>query len=890
MTLSQITAKYLKGQKKHTVMSLIAITVSVAFMTVLLCALSVYRATSRSIAENKNGTYEVVFNSITKDQLLSIRNMDIFSETEIYGVSSYTSSTELNHEQMKETGDSQHYLIREGYLINDVFLRMDADKVTLLPSSMRECTEGRMPTADGEIVLANSSAYMWGYPNIGDTVTATLAECKYKEGNGEESDLVPEVLSENFDIAGVKEVSFTVVGFTNNYNVVCYNDTNLSSYTNRFDHVLARFAEGTNSFYWDMHYAFADAGYEIDDFDYGLNQQLLNAENKGVDAHFSTALFFIVMYLFLIFIMFCARLVIDDSFEISAKERIKQFGLLKAVGASRKQIFRMLVTEALMLGIPGVVMGIALGMGLSLVIFNILRGLAYSSKLDFGYNLGEMFVFEIRPYVFITAVVLGLLWVMISAVATGLRSIRSTPVEALHAARHTEKVKIPKKPTSLERGGSFIGAYSSVSIKRNRKRYVITIVSMVLSIVLFTGFSYAVELMQEKTEKDFSPENVPYDYVISSVSVYPYVSIAEQNELIDSGLFKNTQCYTSMNIYSDTPEDLGVDPEYYVDYGLIQIKPVTKETFDSFIKTESGITYEELSESGKILIDPVTYDDNDEPAGTVISTLPESIRGVPFSSEALNMNEDAMTIGVAGFYSSDNSLFRSYGGRLSAVMSEPAYYAIYDKVDHMDNTTIANRVETDGESSIEYYYSRAIYASSTGNREQEKLFLDRNFYDSYIDVISQRDNARATLDMTKLIGYFIIAIISVIAVINIANIISANVLNRSSELAMLRACGMSDKQVYSLLLTESFRYAGISGIIGAILTEGIIFAMRMPFTAAIHDLYFDDIGITFTYLPTVKYLVISVAAAFIVAALASLLPARRTINSPIVENIRNMES
>ena len=66
--------------------------------------------------------------------------------------------------------------------------------------------------------------------------------------------------------------------------------------------------------------------------------------------------------------------------------------------------------------------------------------------------------------------------------------------------------------------------------------------------------------------------------------------------------------------------------------------------------------------------------------------------------------------------------------------------------------------------------------------------------------------------------------------------------------------------------------------------------MRMPFTAAIHDLYFDDIGITFTYLPTVKYLVISVAAAFIVAALASLLPARRTINSPIVENIRNMES
>ena len=885
MNLSQITAKYLKGQKKHTIMSVIAITVSVAFMTVLLCALSVYRASSLNIAKNKNGTYHIVFNTLNKEQLLSIRNMDIFSETEIYGVSSYLSTVNLDMDKMKELDATQEYLVRQGNLVNDVFLRMDADKVTMLPDAMKTCTEGRMPTADGEIVIANSSAYMWGYPQIGQTVTATVVSCKYKEGNGIESDLVPQILSDTFDITNAVEVSFTVTGFTEKSNVVCYNDTRLRSSTTSYDHLLARFSDDANDYYFDMDKAFHNVGLEIDDFDYGMNQELLNAENRGVKAHFSTALFFAVMYLFLLFIMFCARLVIDDSFEISAKERIKQFGLLKAVGASRKQIFKMLCIEAGMLAAPGVAAGLVLGLALAYLIFSLLRGIVLSSSLDLGYDLAEMLSFDIRAYVFVTAIILGFLWVLVSAVATGMRSIRSTPVEALHAARHSEKIKVPKKPSSMERGGSFIGAYSSLSIKRNTKRYVITIVSMVLSIVMFTGFSYILELLKEKIDIDYAPEKAPHDYIINYVGYYPYEALAFQNDLIDSGLFKNAQCYTTIALYNDDISAFGANDSG--DYGVMNIAPVTKETFDSFIKPNVSITYEELNEKNAMLICSARFDEEGNYNGELFTQAPDKITGTPFAANLMHFFENDMTVNVAGLYATDNVVYQSSGTRIAAVMTEPAFYAIFDSLDQRDTYTFA---EIEDNKIVDYYYQRSLFADSTGNLEEERLYLNRNFYEKYTDVAGQRANRTAILNMAALLGYFIIGIIALIAVINIVNIISANVLNRTSELSMLRACGMSDKQLHKLLFVESIKYAGIAGIISLILTEAIIFITRMPFTYQIHDLYFEDIGVEFSFLPPLKYLCIAVLFAFAVAALASYFPARRTIKQSIVENIRNMES
>ena len=57
------------------------------------------------------------------------------------------------------------------------------------------------------------------------------------------------------------------------------------------------------------------------------------------------------------------------------------------------------------------------------------------------------------------------------------------------------------------------------------------------------------ELLKEKIDIDYAPEKAPHDYIINYVGYYPYEALAFQNDLIDSGLFKNAQCYTTIALF-----------------------------------------------------------------------------------------------------------------------------------------------------------------------------------------------------------------------------------------------------------------------------------------------------------------------------------------------------
>jgi putative ABC transport system permease protein len=122
------------------------------------------------------------------------------------------------------------------------------------------------------------------------------------------------------------------------------------------------------------------------------------------------------------------------------------------------------------------------------------------------------------------------------------------------------------------------------------------------------------------------------------------------------------------------------------------------------------------------------------------------------------------------------------------------------------------------------------------------------------------------------------------------NIISSNVMGRTSELAMLRACGMSDKQLHKLILSESLIYAALASFSSLLVTEAAVFVIQIPFKTHFHDLDMDDLGLIMSAAAPLRYILIAAAVSFIVAAAASYVPARRIIKSPIVENIRNSEN
>ncbi len=850
-------------------------------MTVLLAGVSVYRASALNAVRETNGSYHIVFNGLDKQQLVSIRNLDIFEQTEMYSVSSYTSSTDVDYGQMQELDATMEYLVLNGQPVDNVFLRFREEELTMLPDSISAVTEGRLPEKDGEIVIAASNAYMWDYPEIGDTVTAELITCKAK-GSGETVEAeIPEVLSENFDVVRAETISFTVVGFSLDYNIVDYSDTRLKSYSYLSDNLLARFSDKADDLYWDMHYAFADIGYEIDDFSYGMNQELMDLEGKGVTAKFSAAVFFGLVYLVIIFIMFCVRMVIDNAFEISAKERVQQFGLLKAVGASRKQVLKLTLWEALYLAVPGVICGILLGYACAGGIFTVLKNHEHLHNVSADYDLSRMLVFDVKPYVFITAAVIGVLWVCVSAVSTGMRSIKASPVEAMRSAGRHEKISIPKKPSKLSSGAGFIGAYSSLSIKRNKKRYLITIVSMVMSITLFAGFSYGTDIAEQKLKDEFESVRRLYNYTIYHSALTAEGASEQAAKMQESGYFTDVQYDAKITLFGEASA-MGVSPSsklYSTGSAIIDIHPVNRETYEKYIS--GNMSYDELVQSGKILVCTEMYYSEDDSTETVYDTLPESITAAPFVSSIMNFL-DSMTFETAGSYTSENNLYRSADGIVTAVIPEENYAKALG-VCGIDNSTNVYPAEDGTEYNV---YHRTIFANAAeGYENSAKNYLDRHFYGSYTDNTGDMNMAYSLLETVKVVGYFIVAVISMIAAVNIVNIISANVLNRTSEFAMLRACGMSGRQLHLLILREGLMYAFKAGVISLILTELTVFLVQIPFKTHFHDLTMEDMGVTLSYTAPMGYILIAAAAAFIIAAAASYFPARRIIKSPIVDSV-----
>ncbi|MCM1578523.1 MAG: FtsX-like permease family protein, partial [Ruminococcus sp.] len=576
--------------------------------------------------------------------------------------------------------------------------------------------------------------------------------------------------------------------------------------------------------------------------------------------------------------MFCVRLVIDNSFEISSKERIKQFGLLKAAGASKKQVAALVLWEAVYLAVPGVIMGLLLGAACAYGVFVAVSGMSAGS----GFTMSEILVYEVRPYVYVTSAVIGIVWVCVSAVATGLRSINATPVEAIRMTGKKEKITVPRRPSKIGRGGSFIGAYSSLSVKRNKKRYIITMISMVLSIVLFTSFSYGLELAKESVENDFEVIRAPADYTVDHYSLSPTEAVYRAQEMTDSGLFDWAQADSYISLYASVDDfGIGEDSRLYDEGSLVMnLHPVNKDTFEKFIETD--VTYEDIDEGGAVIICSDMYSGGSKFEFTVYDTPPAPITAQPFIADTLDFL-DPVTATPIGLYTTENRTYRSNNNVLTAVIGEENYLALLE-VCGRDNRTYT--IETD--SGSYYAFNRDILANAASGREEEALlWLDRHFYGSYADNRSEKADALAVLSAVSALGYFVIGIIALIAAVNIVNIISANVLGRTTELAMLRACGMSDRQLKGLIMRESALYAAAAAVVSLILVEGAIGIIHIPFLTHFHDLDFEDLSFKLSFIAPLKYLVIAAAAAFVTAAAASLAPAGRIVKTSIVENLES---
>lgn len=885
--LASTAAGYIKMQKRHTALTVVGIILSVVLMTVILISASTVLKTVRNITEYTDGTYDVIFNELDKDSVIALNNMDIFETRCLYSISSYTDAVRSD---LGEYSSVRYLADKDGNLISDSFLRLGTEGLDMMPSEMTALIDGRLPVKDGEIALSEADAELFGNISVGDTISFARYGVENKitpdsEDISVDDDLslrgyvIPEQLISHYRITEGKIITFEVVGITSKTGAVFYGDTVMKSFVKEKDKLLLRFGSEQYDYYWDLHYAFQDKGLEINDFDYAMNQQYLNLSGRGVTAKSFSTVLYALLYLVILFIMFCVRMVIDNSFEISSHERIRQYGVIRAVGASKKQILGMLVCEALILSAVGVPAGILIGTGTSFILYLIIGANQTLSSLVEGVSLSDMLEFCAPWWVFASSAFIGVFWVLISAIGTGMRVNKFSPVEAMSSASKKIKLGRPERKAKEGKGGvEWLIAFRS--IRRNNKRFLITLVSMAISVVMYAGFSYAAEVCENSYFDEYSESKKPYGFELNLIDTESENTAKEAAEMEKSGHFENIQ-YDSYLVFFTVSDDNTSSNERIAGIYYMNVHPINANTYKRLTGKDD---FDDFEKSGGVIINTEVHNNESDNGETyeLYSVLPKSI----LSSIMVDYtNYDPLSFPLHGSFRTDMDIYKSYTGRITGCIAEKNFDNIVSQIG-ADSASIYGG-DLNGERA--YLYPRTIYADAKeGDYKGALNWLNRHYYDYFTDNYRKAESSGAVLELAKLCGYILIVLFTLIAAVNIINIISTNVLNRTSEIGMLRACGMSSFQIYKMVASESVLYAGIASISAALVIEGVVAIVWAPFYFQLGPFRQADLPVTLSFFEPIKYLIIGAVGAFIIGAAAVIPAAGRIIKTPIIDAVEKI--
>lgn len=870
----KIAWRYLKRQKRHTMMTILMVALSVGLITAITSVYGCFDHTMMEMTKAEIGPHHVSFKVVAaKDKKGVEKHENLFEKAQKLSRNAYFEqamvgySTGLNI--VGSSSGTRFELLEIAPFDEDTSCDdMSATVMSCAPENPlntideRYLSKGRLPEKAGEIMIPKKTYEALGYPALGTKITVNLEKCMYTDKVDE-----PDVdYSKPYNLIHVVNrdiMVYTVVGVdTENYTGVIFHNTDPIWYKFKdvSTWVYARFYPNDVRLYDLMNNQILK-GTGINGF--SMNKNLLKYENIGADIKGEKIAEFAMVALFVFIILACCRLVIDCAFEISSQERIRQYGLLMSMGASRGQLVGILFWESIFIGGIGSLLGTGVGLGLYWALYKIVKGLDGLQWLFESGNMRDMLSFTISPAFILFGIIAGIGWVFFSSYGTGMRIIKKTPAEAISGkVTKTINKKIPKPNPILKRLGVW-AHLASINSKRNRKRYVITVLSVCLSLIMFSGFSYYMRLMSITIERDLA-NYLPYnDFLVV------FNGPDRQRELTQA--LRSLPYVESVQASYDgwLGESVGVDESR-----SWSLRGVSRETFETF---DSPISYDELNRSGGVLAcyNKRTADSEEYNFFTKELKYPYSFnfRGMFPINKVVNGQKPRFHTGSTTIVGVCTSTAAEYTGYHTLICTEEQAQTIFKNF-------IFNHY-----SYYDVSYTTVYIKAKEGYIDRLNGFLkSRGDVNDIIGFEQERARPRVMLEIINLIGYLVIGLIGTIAAINVVNIIITNVLNRRSEIGLLKAAGMSERQLIASNLLESAGYAVQSAFWSSLVLIAMLFLMN----AMLNTEAFTELGQSF--LPDYYIMFVNLFVGFLmmlaVTMLASLYPLNQIKKTSVVDAIR----
>lgn len=867
--MKKLTLKNLKLNRKRTIVTIVGIILATALLSALVTLVSSFQYSMIEYQKQKDGDFHVKFSNVKMSELLEFknnRNIESTFETMGMGFAKLNGCKNEDKPYAYVMATDEAGFERGCFKLIEGRMAKNEDEI-VIPRHLK--TNGRIDIKVGdEITLDVGKRY------DSNTESVISENCAYEH----EAETLSDTVTKHYKVVGIMErpgygmedysaAGYTFVTYSNELAAIDNGtksevneaDTTLTVYSRYTQKALRNkdavtadiigvdeklFAKANNSSV-EMSAEESDRYFkemENAKYDIYINRFLISYECVfPIDGTFK-ALFTVATVVALIIILtsvYC----IKNSFNISITEKIRQYGMLASVGATRRQIKSSVKTEAAMLGVVGIPVGTMSGILASLILVKVVNALS-AGWLNFALS------FHTSLPALILAVILSIATIYFSATGSARRAAKVTPLEAI---RNTKEIKIKsaklKTPAIIGRIWGIGGVISYKNIKRNNKKYRTTVTSIVICSVTFIVISYFMSMafsvvgmsyeaadynigINMSCKKDIDIEK--FSKLLSGIEgAEDYLVGAGYDFDVDKPKYTKEYGEYCRQLYDDSEDvsqmflitvldDKSYD-KYASDAGIKNAAAgailVNKCTFDVYNENSSKYVKKEMElykykagdtiECGYNVYDDASSDDNAAEGDTESSTDDNNAveGGTEISTEDNSGYVDEETI--------NNGVRKTVDVIIAGVTDKvPIGYKGYSNTLLFMNQKGFESLWGDGKNGNEIkpgYASYSAYVVAENADEYQDTFEKEtegnpeysqiSFYVSNLD--KQMRDEKSLFTLLGVFAYGLIVVIALIGITNIINTLSTGMELRSREFATLRSIGMTDKQFAGMVRLES---------------------------------------------------------------------------------------
>ncbi len=602
-------------------------------------------------------------------------------------------------------------------------------------------------------------------------------------------------------------------------------------------------------------------------------------------------------------------IVIYSIFNISMYKRFREYGVLRAIGARNSKVFKLILNELMTLGVIGMPIGLVGGLGASLIAYKKSSELKTSIALD-GKIINLHMVYPVLEI--ILAILFMVLILLLISLFTYRKINKLSIIDSIKGNRKENSIK--RNRVSVKDLSRYMKTYKAISFKnilRNKKRFIMIVLSMSICGILFINSNYRLHLSQED---DFTSNRDNYSNSDMKIDVYENENQRnglskkdiKQIENIDgvkevvksqimngrmvinkddianegyfdsinksirgSNLFKgylvkdkiNDELILKQNLRGYDEKALKELNNYLVqgnidvekmkkeDLAVVYVPMVTEEKFDG------GVNYNKV--------------DNGKPVANI--KVGDTVK-VKFREDGEKSVEACRLEDTDGKY-----IEKEF--KVGAVVSYPF---------------MAEDTYTSDEC-VDVIVSEDTFSKATNSKAYQAINInlkeganDKKVYDEILkttikvkgamarNIIEEKRNSDAMYEKSRVFNAAIVVVLFVIAVVNVVNNISQSIVDRTNEFGMLRAVGLNNKDFRKMIIFEGIIYTAISSLI-------IIFVSLILNKTTYDSFGVSKLGIEFSirYIDYISIIVINA----LIGVLATYLPAKKLEKVSVVEMI-----